>query len=112
MRGPGLPPHPLTRGTVTAAGASEQRLKARRPPRRSGCARSSETSMAGSAARATKATLRPVSLGVLKVTQERRPDGALLIRSTAELGGYPEKLTKRLAKWGAAAAARRFTAGQ
>ena len=51
--------------------------------------------MAGSAALATKATLRPVSLGVLKVTQERRPDGALLIRSTAELGPYPEKLTKR-----------------
>src|SRR6202022_1135013 len=110
MRGPGLHPHPLTRGTVTAAGASEQRLKARGPPRRSGCARSSETSMAGSAARATKATLRPVSLGVLKVTQERRPDGALLIRSTAELGGYPEKLTKRLEHWAAAPPERIFLA--
>src|SRR4030088_959461 len=107
MRGPGLHPHPLTRETVTAAGASEQRLKARGPPRRRGGARSSETSMAGSAARATKATLRPVSLGVLKVAQERRPDGALLIRSTAELGGDPEKLTKRPTHRAAAAAPRR-----
>src|SRR6202030_1848880 len=110
MRGPGLHPRPLTRGTAAAAGASEQRLKARGPPRRSGCARSSETSMAGSAALATKATLRPVSLGVLKVTQERRPDGALLIRSTAELDPYPEKLTKRLEHWAAAAPERIFLA--
>jgi feruloyl-CoA synthase len=66
--------------------------------------------MAGSAARATKATLRPVSLGVLKVTQERRPDGALLICSTAELGGYPEKLTKRLEHWAASAPERTFLA--
>src|ERR1700730_11579300 len=110
MRGPGLHPHPLTRETVTAAGASEQRLKARGPPRRSGCARSSETSMAGSAARATKATPRPVSLGVLKVAQERRPDGALLIRSTAELDRYPVKLTKRLEQWATAAPERTFLA--
>src|ERR1700730_15699744 len=110
MLRPGAHPHPLTRGPVTAAAAADQTLKARGPPRRSGCARSSETSMAGSAARATKATLRPVSLGVLKVTQERRPDGALLIRSTAELGGYPEKLTKRLEHWAAAAPERIFLA--
>ncbi len=54
--------------------------------------------------------LRPVSLGVFKVTQERRPDGALLLRSTAQLGAYPEKLTQCLEHWAAAAPERMFLA--
>ena len=37
-------------------------------------------------------------------------DGALLIRSAAELGPYPEKLTKRLEHWAAAAPERIFLA--
>jgi feruloyl-CoA synthase len=45
-----------------------------------------------------------------EITQERRPDGALLIRSTEELGPYPEKLTKRLEHWAAAAPERIFLA--
>src|SRR5271166_2926866 len=67
-------------------------------------------SMAGSAALAAKVTLRPVCLGVLPVTQERRHDGALLIRSAAELGPYPEKLTERLEHWAASAPERVFLA--
>ena len=67
-------------------------------------------SMAGSAVLAAKATLRPVCLGALPVTLKRRHDGALLIRSTAELGPYPEKLTERLEHWAASAPERVFLA--
>jgi feruloyl-CoA synthase len=51
-----------------------------------------------------------VSLGVFKITQERRPDGARLMRSTAQLGDYPEQLTERLEHWGKAAPERVFLA--
>jgi feruloyl-CoA synthase len=43
--------------------------------------------------------LRPVRLGAADVIVERRPDGALLMRSPHALAPYPEKITERLAYW-------------
>jgi feruloyl-CoA synthase len=46
---------------------------------------------------------RPVHLGPREVMVERRPDGALLLRSPHRLGPYPVKLTERLEYWAAQA---------
>jgi feruloyl-CoA synthase len=44
---------------------------------------------------------RPVHLGPRDVVAERRPDGALILRSPHRLGPYPRKLTERLEYWAA-----------
>ena len=56
------------------------------------------------------APLRPVDLGRFDVVVERRRNGALLMRSTAELGPYPDKLTQPLEHWARAAPERIFLA--
>jgi feruloyl-CoA synthase len=42
---------------------------------------------------------RPVRLGSLTATLERRPDGSLLVRSRQPLGPYPRCATERLVHW-------------
>jgi len=54
--------------------------------------------------------LRPVDLGRFDVVVERRRDGVLLMRSTAELGPYPDKLTQPLEHWARVAPERVFLA--
>jgi feruloyl-CoA synthase len=56
------------------------------------------------------APLRPVRLGPPDVLVERRPDGAILLRSPQALQPYPHKLTERLAYWALAAPERAFLA--
>lgn len=48
-------------------------------------------------------SFRPVHLGPRDVVMERRPDGALLLRSPHQLGAFPTKLTERLEYWAAEA---------
>src|SRR5437588_12509881 len=43
--------------------------------------------------------IRPVRLGPADVIVERRPDGALMLRSPHALADYPDKLTRRLEFW-------------
>lgn len=57
-----------------------------------------------------QAPLRPVRLGPASVEVERRPDGAIVLRSPRVLDPYPEKLTERLAHWAQAAPERIFLA--
>jgi feruloyl-CoA synthase len=54
--------------------------------------------------------LRQVDLGRFDVVVERRQDGALLMRSTAALPPYPDKLTQPLEHWARAAPERVFLA--
>jgi feruloyl-CoA synthase len=55
-----------------------------------------------------QAPLRPVRLGRFELALEHRPDGALLIRSTNELGHYPSRLTAWLEYWARTAPERHF----
>jgi feruloyl-CoA synthase len=57
-----------------------------------------------------RAPLRPVRLGPASVEVERRPDGAMVVRSPRALEPYPEKLTERLVHWAQAAPERIFLA--
>jgi feruloyl-CoA synthase len=59
---------------------------------------------------AAAAPLRPVRLGPRDVVVERRPDGAILLKSPHALGPYPAKLTERLEYWATAAPERPFLA--
>jgi feruloyl-CoA synthase len=47
----------------------------------------------------TAPPVRPVRLARAEVTVERRPDGALVLRSPHALGEYPDKLTRKLEFW-------------
>src|SRR5581483_1310060 len=53
------------------------------------------------AAHAFSPGTRPVKLGPQDVRVEKRPDGAILLRSPQPLGAYPAKLTERLEFWAA-----------
>src|SRR5215475_13611867 len=57
---------------------------------------------------AAQAPLRPVRLGRFDLALEHRPDGALLIRATNELGHYPARLTAWLEHWERTAPERPF----
>src|SRR4051812_4148861 len=59
---------------------------------------------------APAAPLRPVRLGPRDVVVERRPDGAIHLRSPHALAPYPAKLTERLEHWAAAVPERTFLA--
>jgi feruloyl-CoA synthase len=54
--------------------------------------------------------LRPVSLGPLDVTLDRRPDGTVHVRSSHPLPAYPDRLTDRLDLFARAAPDRTFIA--
>jgi feruloyl-CoA synthase len=54
--------------------------------------------------------LRAVKLGAADVTIDRRPDGAILLRSPHTLPPYPRNLTERLVHWAHAAPDRVFLA--
>jgi feruloyl-CoA synthase len=54
--------------------------------------------------------LRPVKLGPADVLVERRPDGAILMRSPHQLPPHPQKLTERLVHWAKTAPDRVFLA--
>jgi feruloyl-CoA synthase len=54
--------------------------------------------------------LRPVKLGPADVLVERRPDGAILMRSPHRLPPHPRKLTERLVHWAKTAPDRVFLA--
>jgi feruloyl-CoA synthase len=43
--------------------------------------------------------VRPVPLGPLPATLTRRPDGTMIVRTTAALGDYPARSTERFAYW-------------
>jgi feruloyl-CoA synthase len=43
--------------------------------------------------------IRPVPLGLISATLDRRADGTMLVRSHGELGEYPRRATERLAYW-------------
>ncbi len=58
----------------------------------------------------TSPPLRAVRLGAPEVIVERRPDGAILMRSPRALTPYPNKQTERLAHWAAAEPERVFLA--
>ncbi len=58
----------------------------------------------------TSPPLRAVRLGAPEVVVERRPDGAILMRSPRALTPYPNKQTERLAHWAAAEPERVFLA--
>ena len=58
--------------------------------------------MDGTAAR----PVRPVSLGQISATLDRRADGTMVVRSHGELGSYPRRSTDRLTHWAADAADR------
>ena len=70
------------------------------------------TQTAASAAGSTRgaAPLRPVKLGPAECVLERRPDGAIVMRTPQPLGAYPAKLTDRLEHWAKAAPDRVFLA--
>src|SRR5579863_7883663 len=57
-----------------------------------------------------KPPLRAVKLGPADVVAERRPDGAILLRSPHKLPPYPRNLTERLVNWASAAPDRVFLA--
>jgi feruloyl-CoA synthase len=57
---------------------------------------------------AAQAPLRPVWLDRFDLALEHRPDGALLIRATNELGPYPSRLTAWLEHWARTAPERHF----
>src|SRR5262245_14133236 len=57
-----------------------------------------------------QAPLRPVRLGRFELALEHRPDGALLIRATNELGPYPSSITTWLEYWARTAPDRPFLA--
>ncbi|MGB8632655.1 MAG: feruloyl-CoA synthase [Xanthobacteraceae bacterium] len=66
--------------------------------------------MNGGIAAQSRAPLRPVKLGPVGVTVERRSDGAILMRSPHPLPAYPRMLTERLAHWASATPDRVFLA--
>lgn len=43
--------------------------------------------------------VRRVPLGSLPTTLTRRPDGTMIVRTTATLGDYPMRATERLVQW-------------
>src|SRR5690349_515258 len=43
--------------------------------------------------------VRAVPLGPLPTTLNRRPDGSIIVRTTAALGEYPARATERLVYW-------------
>src|SRR2546426_4948864 len=43
--------------------------------------------------------VRHVPLGPLPTTLNRRPDGSMIVRTTAALGDYPRRSTDRLVYW-------------
>ncbi len=53
---------------------------------------------------------RAVALGATDATFTERPDGSLLVRPTAPLAPYPDRLTDRLVHWATVAPDRRFLA--
>ena len=57
-----------------------------------------------------EAPLRPVRVGPSDVVSEERPDGSILVRSTAPLEPYPARLTERLEHFARSAPARAFLA--
>jgi feruloyl-CoA synthase len=59
---------------------------------------------------AAQAPLRPVRLGAPGVALQHRPDGAILMRSTADLASYPRKMSERLEHWAQHAPERAFLA--
>jgi feruloyl-CoA synthase len=59
---------------------------------------------------AAQAPLRPVRLGRFPLALEHRPDGALLIRATDQLGAYPARLTGWLEHWAQTTPERAFLA--
>jgi feruloyl-CoA synthase len=54
--------------------------------------------------------VRPVNVASLRVTVDRRPDGAIYLRSTKALGNYPGRVTDRLKYWAEQAPERVFLA--
>src|SRR5437762_14373770 len=44
-------------------------------------------------------TVRAVPLGPLPTTLNHRPDGTMIVRTTAPLGEYPKRSTDRMAYW-------------
>src|SRR5262245_31669205 len=56
------------------------------------------------------APLRPARLGPADFLLDRRPDGAIIIRSPHPLEHYPDRLTERLEHWASAAPDRVFLA--
>ena len=56
------------------------------------------------------APMRPVRLGPRDVIVERRPDGAVHLKSPHALAPYPAKLTERLEYWAATAPGRVYLA--
>jgi feruloyl-CoA synthase len=65
---------------------------------------------AASARSQALANTRHVKVGPQDVTVERRPDGALLLRSPQPLGAFPDKLTERLEFWAAETPTKTFFA--
>jgi feruloyl-CoA synthase len=54
--------------------------------------------------------VRDVSLGRIEATFDQRGDGTMIVRSTAALPPYPEKITERLDHWATVAPERTFIA--
>jgi feruloyl-CoA synthase len=54
--------------------------------------------------------VRDVSLGRIEATFDQRSDGTMIVRSTAALPPYPEKITERLDHWAKVAPKRTFIA--
>jgi feruloyl-CoA synthase len=54
--------------------------------------------------------VRDVRLGPLGVALDKRADGSIIVRSTRQLGNYPDRLTTHLEYWAAAAPDRTFLA--
>src|SRR5581483_9520824 len=54
--------------------------------------------------------IRDVRLGASDIVLDRRPDGAIYVRSKFSLGPYAEKMTERLDHWAAVAPDRTFLA--
>jgi feruloyl-CoA synthase len=57
-----------------------------------------------------QAAMRDVRLGPSRVEIERRPDGAMIVRSRTALAPFPSKLSERLEHWAQAAPDRVFLA--
>ena len=59
---------------------------------------------------AMSTAVRDVSLGRIEATFDQRGDGTMIVRSTAALPPYPEKITERLDHWAKVAPERTFIA--
>src|SRR5204863_495099 len=73
----------------------------RRPSARRCCACSASSPM--EKASAVARPIRAVRLGAMQAHAEHRPDGTVLRRAAAKLGGYPAKITEKLDLWAARA---------